>query len=612
MRDLTTSRAGLIAAAVGFVVFLPSLANGWSGDDTLMIHSNEVVHGAGSALRAWFETYWRPPFSAAGLYRPLTILTYGIDWSLADGAPWWFHLVNVGLHATATWLVVVVVGAWLRPTAALAAGLVFALHPVHVEAVANVVGRAELLVAIGVLGAVIVARRYRASETGSARAVWLTATIVVVALTLHAKESGVIALPVLALDHALSARKDVRLHGALYLGVAAVTVGWFHIWNGVAGLYAGTASHGGFFELTDGQRLSTMFPAYLDLLRILAIPVNLSSDYSPQVIALRLTWSWEATLGLASTSAFAVLGAATIRRAPAVAFSIFVLLLSYAPVSNLLFPSGVILSERGLYLGIVAPAVIAAVAIDVVTQRGRGRFAVGGLAFVVVAFGFVSVERIPFWKDPLNPILEEQAAHPENYRNRYLLSEYLSYVGDTTLALSEMLLAGELNPRDPSIPMYASKLALADGRPDFAVRLATRAFSLHPTDGRMQETVITSLFEADMPDSAVAFAHRALALNPTSVRTARAVVHAMERGGVPDWQRQLAAAHGHWLEQNPVQATLLLDSASAGLSTPRLEPVDCRFLELMIPMAGWLRQNVEVQLDRARAQSEACRGETGA
>ena len=269
MRDLTTNRAGLIAAAVGFVVFLPSLANGWSGDDTLMIHTNEVVHGAGSALRAWFETYWRPPFSAAGLYRPLTILTYGIDWSLADGSPWWFHLVNVGLHATATWLVVLVVGAWLRPTAALAAGLVFALHPVHVEAVANVVGRAELLVAIGVLGAVIVARRYRASETGSARAVWLTATIVVVALTLHAKESGVIALPVLALDHALGARKDVRLHGALYLGVAAVTVGWFHIWNGVAGLYAGTASHGGFFELTDGQRLSTMFPAYLDLLRIL-------------------------------------------------------------------------------------------------------------------------------------------------------------------------------------------------------------------------------------------------------------------------------------------------------------------------------------------------------
>ncbi len=128
----------------------------------------------------------------------------------------------------------------------------------------------------------------------------------------------------------------------------------------------------------------------------------------------------------------------------------------------------------------------------------------------------------------------------------------------------------------------------------------------------MQETVIASLFEADMPDSAVAFAHRALALNPTGIRTARAVVLAMDRSGVPDWQRQLAAAHGHWLEQNPVQATLLLDSASAGLSTPRLEPVDCRFLELMIPLAGWLRQNVEVQLDRARAQSEACRGETGA
>ena len=191
MPGLTKRRAAAIASVVAFAVFLPSLMNGWSGDDTLIIEFNGVVHGAGSALRAWFETYWRYPFSSSGLYRPLTILTFGIDWSLFGGDPWWFHLVNVLMHAVATALVVLVTAQGLRPVPALTAGLVFAVHPVHVEAVANVVGRAEMLVAIGLLGAVLTARKYRAAETKHERIAWLAGTLVMVAWALHSKHDAV-------------------------------------------------------------------------------------------------------------------------------------------------------------------------------------------------------------------------------------------------------------------------------------------------------------------------------------------------------------------------------------------------------------------------------------
>ena len=608
---MTERRAAWIAAAVAFAVFLPSVMNGWSGDDTLMIEANGVVHGAGSSLRAWFETYWRYPFSSAGLYRPLTILSYGIDWSLFGGDPWWFHLVNVLLHATVTLLVVLVVAQWLQPGAALAAGLVFAVHPVHVEAVANVVGRAELLVTLGLLGAIITARKYRMAKGRRERIPWFVGTLSMVAFALHAKESGIIALPLLALDHVLGPGKDGRAHGGLYIGVTVVTLAWFHVWNGIAGPYLGTGAHGGFFGLSDGQRLATMFPAYLELLRLLAFPLDLASDYSPQVVPLRREWTSIASLGLAATLAFAVLGIATIKRWPVIAFSIFALLMSYAPVANLLFPSGVILSERGLYLGIVVPSVVVGVVVSKAIGQGRVRSAIGWLTIACAVLALVSVQRIPFWKDGLNPILEERAAHPENYRNRFLLSEYLSYVGDTTLAFGEMLLSAELHPDEPFIPMYASKLAVALNRPNQAVDLALRAFAMHPTDGRIQEMLAVALLSAGMPDSATAVVTEAMAITPSSARTAETVVYVMQETAAPGWKRHLAIARRDWLDRNLVSAVAQVDSAMGRFPGRLEQTMDCRFLEPMVPMVEWVAPDSKEQIGATLANSGVCSARSG-
>jgi tetratricopeptide (TPR) repeat protein len=606
MRALTVRRAAVIAGAVAFVVFLPSVKNGWSGDDALVIEVNAFIHGAGSALGAWFETYWRYPYASAGLYRPLTILTYGVDWSVAGGAPWWFHLVNVAIHAVVAGLVVVVLAAWLRPVLGLVAGLVFAVHPVHVEAVANVVGRAELLVALGLLGAVVAARCYRAAEDPRVRAWWLALTLALVVFGLFAKENGIIALPLLVLDHLLTKRGDRRLHGGLYIGVAVVSLAWFHLWSGIAGQYTHTAAHGAFFGLTTGDRLATMFPAYLQLLRLLVMPVWLSSEYSPQVVSLRYEWGWLATLGLLATTSVAALGVVAVRRAPAVAFSILVFILSYAPVANLLFPSGVILSERGLYLGVLVPSAVTAIAFEIALRRGRMGIGIGGVTAVVVAFALLTTERIPFWKDALNPILEERAAHPENYRNRYLLSEYLSLWGDSTAALSEMLVAVELNPTEPFLPMYASRLAVSEGRPAFAVELAEEAYRMHPTDGRIQEMLIVALLEAGKPDSALRIATASMRATPTSQRSAANLVYVLEQTDAPEWKRLLAVGRRKWLDRDLVSAVIHLDSAAAVLPRTMRSSGDCRFLEPMLPMAEWIATDLAGQLRDVLERSPAC------
>jgi hypothetical protein len=162
MPRLTARRAVWVAALAAALVYLPALRNRWALDDHAVIEDNPAAHSVRGALDAAFSPYWpyKDGFSA-GLYRPLTTLSYAVDWSIAGDHPWWFHLTNILLHALATALVVLVALRWLAPPAALAAGLVFATHAVHVEAVANVVGRAEILAAIGMLSALLAARRYR-------------------------------------------------------------------------------------------------------------------------------------------------------------------------------------------------------------------------------------------------------------------------------------------------------------------------------------------------------------------------------------------------------------------------------------------------------------------
>ena len=270
------------------------------------------------------------------------------------------------------------------------------------------------------------------------------------------------------------------------------------------------------------------------------------------------------------------------------------------------FPSGVILSERGLYLGIIVPAVVVAVAFAKALDRGRVRFAVGTLALGLAVLTSLSVQRIPFWKDALNPILEERAAHPENYRNRYLLSEYLSFVGDPSLALSEMLVSGELNPSEPFIPMYASKLAVAQGRPRQAVDLALGAFRRHPTDGRIQEMLAVALLAAGMSDSATAVVTEAMAITPTGGRTAETVVYVMEETDAPQWKWHLAVARRDWLDRNLVSVVAHLDSAMVSLPSRVGRPVECRFLEPMLPMAEWVKVDAVSRIEATLANSVVC------
>ena len=192
---LRNSAVGPLASAVlAIVLYSVTLGGTYVYDDVMIVRDDPRVHH----LHDWFRV-WKTDYFDGGidnLYRPITSSSYALEWWLHGDRPWIFHGVNILLNALAAALVAEFTrrmvtqnaGSEVTPsagpevelpgsceylgdrrrdeddhranTAGLCAGLLFAAHPVHVEAVANIVGRAELLcTSLIFAGLILICRR---------------------------------------------------------------------------------------------------------------------------------------------------------------------------------------------------------------------------------------------------------------------------------------------------------------------------------------------------------------------------------------------------------------------------------------------------------------------
>jgi len=217
------------AAGWAVLVAAIALAYGWTltahfvADDFGLVgrfHRFPWSAWPGLFVRDWSYGIWGPEMSEL---RPIAALTFIIDGRLWGVAPAGFHLTNVLLHLACSALVILIAREVLDRdhNRALAAGLLFALHPVPAGAVVWVSGRVELLSALGLLAGFLAFLRYR--DDGQAR--WLVVGSGAFAFGVFAKESCLL-LPGIALMHdvMLGGRQRGRRMAAPYAGWAVVLV----------------------------------------------------------------------------------------------------------------------------------------------------------------------------------------------------------------------------------------------------------------------------------------------------------------------------------------------------------------------------------------------------
>jgi tetratricopeptide (TPR) repeat protein len=149
--------SGLIVLLT-LLAYIPAMRGGYIWDDNAHITENSTLRSSDGLAKIWFEPKVLPQ------YYPLVHTTFWVEYHLWQLHPFGYHLVNVLLHALNAILLLLVLR-YLRVPGAWLAAAFFALHPVHVESVAWITERKNVLSSFFYLSSMLAYLRF-ATVTG--------------------------------------------------------------------------------------------------------------------------------------------------------------------------------------------------------------------------------------------------------------------------------------------------------------------------------------------------------------------------------------------------------------------------------------------------------------
>ena len=376
----------LLCAAVAIACYLNTLANDFAYDDIPIIVENPLVTGGEPWNAIWTTDYWAIASHRDAqrdlLYRPVAIATYRLNYLLTALQPAAYHLTNLLIHAVVTWLLFTVIRRQTAsPRFALACAVLFAALPIHTEAVANVVGRAELLAALFTLLAIIWLALPGADDTPRRRVLRLVGGGVAAFAAIGAKESGAAVFLLVPLFYAwsiLQRRSAIdraddaapttapRCHAFGWSGVALAIAFALYVvlrFNALGGQFHQpvtlTRTVNALVDTVPGERVLGAFQLWGMYWAKTFWPETLSSDYSINAVTLAGSIGHaHVLLGMAMLVLLVVVAAAAAASARTSARAgrllpacwLAALLICYLPASNTLVLIKVFFGERLWYV----------------------------------------------------------------------------------------------------------------------------------------------------------------------------------------------------------------------------------------------------------------------
>lgn len=512
----------LLLAAV-ILAYGTTLANGFAQDDQLYILRNRAV--TAPSLKALFT-----PNEATSVFRPVTFASLAANWALQGNRPLSYHAVNLVLHAGVTLLLYLVLRTHLAPAAeasvlAFVSSLLFAVHPIHTEAVASIVGRAELFAAGFFLAAWLLHLQDRPFFA-----------IVCFVLAVLSKESAVAFLPLILVTDYTNGKLKPLLR---YLEIGAVTVVYLLLLWKVGG---GRFSHA-FIPFLDNPL--GILPAKLRVLNALrvawkyvalqAYPGVLSSDYSYNEILLYSTWRhlFPALLLTLCVMGLWVLVVWKKRAALAAAGAIYSA--GFAVTANLLIPTGTIMGERLAYLPSAGFCLLIAVLwFKLAARKPAAAWVLLGV--VAVALGARTIVRNRDWRDDFSLWTAAVRAVPGSAKAHESAAVQYGLRGEYDVARSEFEEALRIYPDFPAAYESYGLLEASVGHDVKALDLLKRALAMSDKDSMNSglANVAVQLMKLNQNDEALALLNQDIAQFPEYARawSNRAVLH-YRRGETP-------------------------------------------------------------------------------
>jgi len=409
-----------------FILYGVTVTYGYILDDEMVFWKNAYVKEglkgisnifAYDSFMGYFQNKENLMLLEGGRYRPLSLATFAVEVAIfGENHPNISHFINVLLYGlTGVLLYRLLVGlfplggtgVWYFSTA-LVGALIFIAHPIHTEVVANIKGRDEILALLCSLGALYASLKY--FDTQNKAWYWLSGLLLL--LGMLSKENALTFVPVIPLtvwfftrlpmNHVLRSVVPLVLAAVVFIVIRYAALG-FMLDHGRA---IKDLMNNPFIEMTRGEKFATIFLTLGWYVKLLFWPHPLTHDYYPYHVP-KVNWSdWRPLLSLALYVGLGAWSFFNLKRRQVPAYAIVYWLLTLSIVSNLFVAVGTFMNERFAYMPSVAFALLAG---WFLTQKLPGwlreqpqrpyLLGVGAAGLIVGAFGFLTVKRVPVWKD---------------------------------------------------------------------------------------------------------------------------------------------------------------------------------------------------------------------
>ncbi len=444
----------LVILLLCFVFYGNTIPNRYALDDLYVITGNKYTKEGfegipGLSGKHFFAGYYgdNEIMLTGGRYRPFSMVTFAIEYEFFGENPHVSHFFNVILFALCCILLYVFLRKLLKISdqsrwyhhLPLLATLLFLAHPVHTEVVANLKGRDEILSLTGALLSGILFFKYLDSK----KIQFLLWVFPVFLIALLSKENAAVFLVLIPLAGWFFREKKVRELLLAWLPMLAAFSLFLIIRTAVlSGFESGPSTElldNPFLHATASQKAGTILFTLGLYVKLLFVPYPLTWDYYPYHIQLLEVTDVRALLSLLLYLFLLFFSLKGLKEKKLYSWLLLFYLGGILPVSNILFPVGVFMAERFLFMPSVAFCVLAAWLVSeklpllaARLKKPAGRVIAMVLAAVLIIYVFLAIDRNGDWKDDFTLYTTDVKVSSNSAKSNNIAGQWYAWAANQT------------------------------------------------------------------------------------------------------------------------------------------------------------------------------------
>ena len=435
---------------IGFLLYANTFTHDFAQDDAIVITDNmftkDGINGISGIFSkdtffGFFKTEGKANLVAGGRYRPFTLMMFAIEYQIFGENPAVGHIINALLYGLTGvflyWLLAQLFSSPKTPLKPywipLVGALLFIVHPLHTEAVANIKGRDEIATLLFALMALYFSIRAFKEKKNMLNVL----AGILFFLGLLSKENAITFLAIVPLTYHFFTKATIKkialqstpfiISAIIFLGIRQSILSGgltgdpsFELMNNPFLKWTGN----GYALMSFGEKMAIIMLTLAIYLKLLFFPFPLTHDYYPRHIDVV---TWGDPLVLLSLFIYLGLGIYALIRLPKkdpVSYGILFYLLTLSIVSNIIFPVGTNMSERFLFMPSVGFSIVIAVLtsrlakIERITQFKQITPYLAGFGVIALAFSILTIVRNPAWKDNYTLFLTDIYKSPNSAKLR--------------------------------------------------------------------------------------------------------------------------------------------------------------------------------------------------